>query len=141
MVVEELPNELSEIFGDLSIKLGLTQVGFVQGLPISLFIVLVDVLVEQIAFRCFLEEGHHTSYHHEKNHTQREDVGRIALVGLSLEDLRGHVALSSAVRIENSNHAALLKCLGKSEVANLQIELTVNEDVFQFKVSMDNFLI
>jgi hypothetical protein len=48
VVAEKLPDELSELLREDGVERGLTSISLLQVLPVALFVILVNVLVEEV---------------------------------------------------------------------------------------------
>ena len=97
MVAEKLPDELSELLREDGVERGLTSISLLQALPVALFVVLVNVLVEEVRFLRLRMEGHHTCYQNEQDDSQSKDVCCCPLVGLAFMNFRSHIALGAYI--------------------------------------------
>ena len=70
----------------------------------------------------------------EEDDSDGEHVDVLALVSLALLDLGGHVGHRAAVRAELVD----VLVAGEAEVGDFQVEVVVDEDVFELEVAVDN---
>lgn len=76
-----------------------------------------------------------SSNHAEKNHTECKQVSDLAIIGDFHGDFRRHVALRAGeISIFKATAIASFDRTRYSEVRDLDLELTVEENVFQFQV-------
>lgn len=72
----------------------------------------------------------------EKDHSKGKQVHDLALVGLLLEDLWGHVARGADDRAVGARAIAALKWAGEAEVDNLDVVHFVEQDVLGLEISV-----
>jgi hypothetical protein len=94
-----------------------------------------DEVVEVLLGAGFLERED-ALHNDEEDNSHGEQVYLSALVGLAFFNLGGHVSHGSAVGLEAVNGLVA----GKAEVSDLDVEVLVNEDVFELEVAVDNSL-
>ena len=85
-------------------------------------------------------EGRVTRVQNEENNTESEKIDDLSLVGLSGENLRGHVAWSTDDGFVGARTVASLKRASEAEINNLYVVHFVEENVFGFKISMGETL-
>ena len=90
--------------------------------------------VVEVLFSARLLEGEDALHDDKQDHAHREQVDLGALVGLALLDLRGHVGHGAAVRLE----AVDVLVAGEAEVGDFDVELVIDEDVFELEVAVDH---
>ena len=137
MIAKELPDKLPEFIRKLRILL-LYSICLIDRLPVPLLVSFINVLIQWVALNCLMQKRHHPSDHYEQNDPNGKYVGSVSLVRFALVNFRSHVPLSAHVRVINSDHASLSESLCKGEIAHLQVEISVDQYVFKFEVTMYN---
>lgn len=136
MIAKELPDELLEFFRKLCTLYLIKRL--IECLPVPFFIVFINVLIQWVTFYCLINKWHHPRNHNEQNDPNCKYIGRVSLVRLPFMNLRSHVPFRAHMRVINSDHAPLCERLCKSEVADLEVKMSVNQDILKFEVTMNN---
>jgi len=124
IVAEELEDQVLEIA---------TETRAVDLLEVSVVLVLEQKVVEVFLLACLLE-WEDALHDNEQNDTDAEHVNILALVRFAFLDLGGHVRHGAAVRAERVN----VLVTGEAEVGKFQVEIVVDEDVFELEVTVDD---
>ena len=136
VIGEELPDELAELFCEYGVEARGALIGFHQGLPVAFFVVLVDVLIQRVLLSCLCEEGHDACHHQKDDNAHCEDVCSVPFVRLAFMDLWCHVSLSASMSVKHADDAALSESLREREIANLEIEIRIDQNVLEFQISV-----
>jgi len=83
-----------------------------------------------------LFERRMTGVEDEENDAEGEQIGNLALIGLSFEDFGAHVARSSNKGRVVARSVTTFERAGKSKVDNFDVVVFVKEDIFGFEIAM-----
>ena len=86
----------------MGVEAGSSCIVLVKSLPVSLFVVLIDVLVQRVGLSGLCKERHHTRHKYEYHDPHCEDVCCVAFVGFTLVYLWSHVPLRARVSVEDA---------------------------------------
>ncbi len=130
--VDHAVDQLLEVIGQDD----LAAVGLLVHAPVVLSRLLGEDAEPLAAGGVSNSEGRLTCYEHEEDHAGREDVRRGAIVGLALNDFRGHVTFSTDAVAEHSIAFRTGHGGGEAEVGELDVALSVEEQVLQLEVAV-----
>ena len=124
VIAEELEDEVLEF---------ITQTSAVDLLEVSVVLVREKQVVE-VFLLAGLFEGEDALHDNEKDDSDWEHVDILTLVRLALLDFGSHVGHGAAVAIELVD--VFVAC--KTEVGQFEVQLVVNENIFELQVAMDH---
>lgn len=124
IVAEELEDQVLEVAAETRA---------VDLLEVSVVLVLEQEVVE-VFFLASLLEWEDALHDNEQNDSDAEHVNILALVRFAFLDLWGHVGHGAAVRAELVD----VLVTGEAKVSKFQVEIVVNEDVFELEVTVDD---
>jgi len=136
VVIEELGNETLKFRADVLVKLLLAVVHFGETLPVGVPLASVNKTIEHIVLLGSLFEWHNAGHECEQSHSQCKNVSSHASIRFPLVHFGSHVQFCPCIGVENPDHASFSECLGECEVAKFDLEVLVEQNVFQFEVSM-----
>ena len=94
-----------------------------------------EQVVEVLFFARFLE-GEDAMHNDEEDHSEGEHVDLSAVVGAAFLDFWSHVGQSTSVALQLVDRLVG----GEAEVSNFHVQVRVNQDVLQFKITVRNAL-
>jgi len=74
MVVKKLPYEFLEVICQILVEALTSLVGPVQSFPVTLLIILEDVLIKVVCFGSLDIERHYTCYHNEQDNSKSKNI-------------------------------------------------------------------